>query len=327
VKIVKKLRDVHRDCTPRYERLAAEVQDFLKSKVESRGWFFLARIKANDSFALKVETGRVPDPAHLEDFFACTIVVPTTVEISDAEQMVLESYDPKERRPARADKTTNASSNFRFDDLRLYVARRPLASGRDEELSGVVFEVQIKTILQYAWSVATHDMIYKSDSVSWPLERIAYQVKAMLEHAEVAIANAEQLARAPAVAKEDRRTADVTRVIAHLRDFWSEDQLPADVKRLADTIMGLFRSCELNVDKLPEVMYAERDRVKGVPTDLSPYAFTVQALAHSDTVDFRRVVGRMRGESRIVIHEGMDLPDWMRSAHPKILDLDQIASS
>ena len=298
----------------------------MKNKVENRGWFFLSRIKADDSFALKVETGRVPDPEHLEDFFACTIVVPTIPEIMDAEHVVMESYDRKERRPARDDWTTKESFSFRFDDLRLYVARRPSASGKDAELEGVVFEVQIKTILQHAWSVATHDMIYKSDTVSWSLERIAYQVKAMLEHAEVAIANAEQLARAPAVAKEDRRTADVIRLISHLRDFWTDDQLPLDVKRLANAIVELLRGCRLSVDKLPEIIRAEKGRVGIVPTNLSPYAFTVQALAHNGTVDFQRVVDQMRSENRIVVHGGMDLPDWMQAAHPKILNLDQIAT-
>ena len=321
MKIVKNIRDIYRDCAPRYQRLAADVGATLKSRVEKNGWFFLSRVKADESFALKIETGRVSDPENLEDFFACTIVVPTVSEIVPAERMVLDLYERKERRPARDDWTRKSSGSFVFDDLRLYVARKPSTSGKDPQLDGMVFEVQIKTVLQHAWSVATHDMIYKSDTVSWPLERIAFQVKAMLEHAEVSIANADQLAQATAVAKRDRRTAEVVRTIDYVRQHWSDDQLLPDTKRLATTILDLLRGCGLSVDKLPEVIRREIVRVKVVPTDLSPYSFTVQALAHSNSVDFERAVDQMQGDRRIVIHDDMDLPCWMRAAHPKILNL------
>jgi hypothetical protein len=47
----------------------------LKPLVEQKGWFFTWRLKELESFALKIETGRVSNPVALEDFFACTIVL------------------------------------------------------------------------------------------------------------------------------------------------------------------------------------------------------------------------------------------------------------
>ncbi|MGD0076622.1 MAG: hypothetical protein ABSD31_20175 [Candidatus Binataceae bacterium] len=164
MKIIKQLRDLHQASSIKYERLAAEVRETLKPKVEDNDWFFISRLKELESFALKVETGRVPDPSNMEDFFACTIVVPTVLKIDDAEGLVRSLYDFHGRRPPDDAATQKASSSFAFDDLRLYVKRRTLASGKDQELDGLIFEVQIKTILQHAWSTATHDLIYKTDT-------------------------------------------------------------------------------------------------------------------------------------------------------------------
>ena len=89
MKIVKRLRDIYNECKPRYTLLSEEVRKVLKPKVEERDWFFLSRLKELESFALKVETGRVPYPAKLEDLYACTIVVPTMAETTDAERLCL----------------------------------------------------------------------------------------------------------------------------------------------------------------------------------------------------------------------------------------------
>ena len=318
MKIVKRLRDIHQDCLPRYRTLSEEVKGLLKPKAEERDWFFLSRLKGLESFALKVEAGRVADPKNLEDFFACTIVVPTMAQIEEAERIVLDLFDLSERRPPDSDITHKSPSSFAFDDLRLYVGRRAAASGRHPELDGTVFEVQIKTILQHAWSVATHDLIYKTNTVSWPRERIAFQVKAMLEHAEVAIAEANRLADAPAVAKRDKQTIAILKLIQQLRQVWSEDRLPADVKRLAETIFDILRASDLDAGRLGEVIDAEKQRLGLLPADLSPYAFTLQALSHFPDTNFEYKFKRRHVRTTIFVHSGMDLPSWMTKPHPRI---------
>ncbi len=326
MKIVKCIRDIYDECKPLYEALASEVKELLKPQVEDKGWFFLCRLKALESFALKIETGRVPRPSKMEDFFGCTIVVPTMAQIEEAERMALSIYDQVARRPSEDTKTHKEASSFAFDDLRLYVARRSLASGKGAELDGAVFEIQVKTILQHAWSVATHDLIYKSDTVSWPRERIAFQVKAMLEHAEIAIAEANRLADAPAVAKKDAKTAGILQIIRSINEIWSRDRLPADLKRLAVTLQDLLRSCDLSAEDFPDLIREEKKRLGLLPADLSPYALTVQALAHSKAVDLQQKLKRSHNRTKIVVHGGMELPDWMKDEHPRIIKVDSINS-
>jgi hypothetical protein len=256
----------------------------------------------------------------MEDFFGCTIVVPNALALPEAEALVLGLYNKVDRRPPSDEATRKRSSSFVFDDLRLYVARRALESGRNEDLAGLKFEVQIRTFLQYAWGIATHDLVYKADTVSWSMERIAFQVKAMLEHAEIAIAEAPSLARSRSVAKDHEETASLTKVLQQVTEFWPKDQLPFDVKRLAQSIMELLKACEQRADALKTLLEAEKVRagVGTVPVDLSPYAFTVQALANNPAVDFRRMFNRKSVRTIVVVTSDMDLPAWMNEPHDRI---------
>ena len=321
MKIAKAIRDLHAVMLPTYERLADNVGATLRPRATKSQWFYFARLKTLESFALKIETGRVADPAALEDFFACTLVVPTMNDINGTVADITSVYPLDTRRPPDETRTSKRPSSFEFDDLRLYV-REPLSStGRNGDIAGLLFEVQIKTVLQHAWSQATHDLTYKSASVNWSLERVAYQIKAMLEHAEVAIAEAQQLSGSSALDKSDERTVELCSLIDCIQDVWTHQPLPSDVKRLAQNILPLLRLCGFRATDFPRILQEEKERVGFLPLDLSPYAFAVQALAWRSDVPFRERLDRHRGNVKIVVHGNMELPDWLLDDHPRVIDL------
>lgn len=319
MKIAQDVRTLYSQREPTFRRLATDVEGWLRSRVERNEWFYRGRVKQLESFALKLETGRISQPEICEDFFGCTLIVRTSAEIMDAEELITSRYHLVERRPSDDGTTYKASSSFVFDDLRLYVQQPSSSTGRNQDLDGLLFEVQIKTILQEAWSVATHDLIYKSDSVSWPRERIAFQVKAMLEHAEIAISEAHNLASARSLAKQDRGTTEIVQTIDVITSVWPADQLPRDRKRLAENVAGLMRLCAKGAKNLKEIIDAERTRIGLIPSNLSPYAFIVQALANNNEISLQKALEHPRNRRSIFIHAGMDLPSWMENDHPKIV--------
>lgn len=320
MKIASDLRMAYDEARERFTRLSSDVVDSFQALVEKENWFFVGRIKELQSFALKVETGRVSHPYAMDDFYACTIVVPTISKISDAETKVLEIYDKHLRKPDDDQATHKSSSDFVFDDLRLYLKKRPSISGRNTDLEGLVFELQIKTVLQYAWSIASHDLIYKTDAVSWPKERIAFQVKAMLEHAEIAIAEAEKLAKSPSISKLNKETEEIVKIIECVREIWPDDLLPTDVKRLAHNFRNVIRLCEVNVIDLRKVLNAEINRLGVLPKNLSPYSFLVQAFANSNEIRLQEKVKKAKLKAPgIFVHKDMELPDWMNTKNDKII--------
>jgi len=317
MKVPQSIGDIYDANWERFERLGQAVEGRLRGQLD-REWHFVGRVKDRESFALKVETGRVSDPANMEDFYACTIVVRNAGEIPTAEKIVLGLFDKRERRPPRPDYTYAAPSDFDFDHVRLYVMWRDDDTLPPTDFAGSPFEVQIKTYLQHAWSIATHDLVYKTDEVNWRKARIAFQVKAMLDHAEASIAHAEQLAAMTDLQISNDRIDEVRTVIAVLKCAWRDDpgRLPADIRRLAENILALLREANLKPDDLASDLTAEEAAGRGVLIEtLSPFGIVVQTLLNRRTAVMQSVMAKPPGRRRfrvvipaeIAVPPGIDL--------------------
>jgi ppGpp synthetase/RelA/SpoT-type nucleotidyltranferase len=278
MKIPSSVRGLYDDLVAPAELLAEEVTRVVGIFRERR-WHYEGRIKELESFAQKLETGRVHDLQAIDDLFACTIVVENNVAIKRAVQSVETNFEVIRRRPDDPKVTSKSSECFPFDDLRMYVKLRKQPSLPDSPLSEIVFEIQVRTFLQHAWSIATHDLVYKGGKVSWSNERIAFQIKAMLEHAELSIEQAETFAKAPELAKSDDRKRTLQNICDFCTERWKNEDLPTDLKRLAENINTLLRSAELSLESFTTIFDGQTSQGKGAQMlSLSPYGAIVQAL-------------------------------------------------
>jgi ppGpp synthetase/RelA/SpoT-type nucleotidyltranferase len=277
--------------------------------IKNARWHYESRVKELPSFALKVESGRFSNPRSLEDFFACTLVVANALGIYEAEQLIRDNFAVKGRKPEDANSTHKSPNAFPFDDLRLYVNLPEGPAIPPTNLSSVVFEVQIKTFLQHAWSIATHDLLYKSDDVNWSKERIAFQIKAMLEHAEVSIEEAGRLATCSVLAKEDSNTATLKKGIAVIKTQWSTDELPEDVRTLSTNIIAVLKALDLTIQRLEEILIAGKAKRGGIhPSNLSPYCTVIQYLFDAEQEKVLHYLRKEKARTRILIPEEVELP-------------------
>ena len=272
-------------------------------------WHYEGRIKSLESFALKVETGLV-DPLALEDFFACTLVVPTMALLDRAEAIVTEHFQTGKRKPLTDKLAMSKAVDFPFDHIRLY-CQILVPPGREEgPLHRVVFEVQIKTFLQHAWSIATHDLTYKTGQVSWGTERVAAQVKATLEAAEVAIYEAERLAQSGNrfLAREDDATTNLIKVVDTLKRHFSGPSLPDDMKRLGQTVSRTLETCGVPLESLDTLLAKGRAARNGQhPLNLSPFGVVLQYLIDIHPVKVRRALWKKSGP-RMLLPSEIALP-------------------
>lgn len=299
------------------------INDRLKEAVDTRfialkatRWHYESRVKSLPSFALKIESGRFQNPRALEDFFACTLVVANASEVDQAESLVTANFAVKERRPPTVGRTHKRPDSFPFDDLRLYATLPSGPAVPPTDLGDIVFEIQLKTFLQHAWSIATHDLVYKADDASWSKERIAFQIKAMLEHAEVSIQEAERLATNPALVKSDERTERTREGIALLRSQWSPDELPPDVRRLAENVNQLISAINVTHLRLGEILKEGKAARSGShPSNLSPYSTVIQYLFGAEKQKMVDLLTAPTGRRRVLVPAEVEVPaDISRAA-------------
>ena len=307
MKVPASVRRIYEDQRGFHSRLKTLVDERVAGLKHPR-WHYESRIKELDSFALKLESGRFDPPTDLEDFFACTLVVANAAEIALAEERVASTFSVRIRRPACDARTRKSSECFPFDDLRLYVTVPDRPSAPPTDLTGRRFEIQIKTFLQHAWSIATHDLTYKCDDADWSKERIAFQIRAMLEHAEVSIQQAGPLAQSGLIAKEDPRTASAKATVRLIQSQWSMDELPRDVRRLATNINGVLEGVRLGWRQLETILERGKALRSGThPSNLSPYATVVQYLCDLESDKMLALLKSPPGR-RVFIPEEVELP-------------------
>lgn len=309
MKICRSIRTLYDDQKEKNGRLKIEVDKKLNNLIPQH-WHYVSRIKELESYALKIETGRFNAPESLEDFFACSIVVRNSIEISEAIQKINEKFLIISRRPNSFDFTHKKPEAFPFDDLRLYCKLKENLALPSSDVYSIIFEVQIKTFLQHAWSIATHDLIYKTDQVHWGKERIAYQIKAMLEHAETSINQANQLATAETLAKENIDLKEIKGLIQLFKEEWEPTDLPSDIRRLAENTRTFLSKIGIDRLRLQQILRHQKSLSNGQhPKNLSPYITIVQYcmfMEQDKTSTF--LMNQSENKFKVLIPEEMELP-------------------
>jgi ppGpp synthetase/RelA/SpoT-type nucleotidyltranferase len=321
VKVPLSVREIFESGYPLYLRLKEKVDQRFKSRLRSR-WHYESRVKQVESFAQKLETGRVHDVHNLEDFFACTIVAENPNAVTEAEGFVAELFPGvSKRKPPVSNVTFNEPWSFQFEDLRLYVEWCDDPAQPKTDLEGVRFEVQIKTYLQHAWGIATHDLIYKGDTVGWPAARIAFQVKAMLEHAELTIAAAKSLATQPSLEKANRNTIQLQEVIEWLKQTWSRELLPTDTSRLATNVSTLLRALQIKFEDMATMMKEETECGRGAKLlNISPFGSILQSIVQKRGPKSLNALTKQRSDKyKVLVPREIEIPVASEKIEQRIL--------
>jgi hypothetical protein len=288
------------------------VDDTLEGAKHGR-WHYESRTKELESFAVKLESGRVDDPFHLEDFLACTLVVPNASQIDEAIKLVRKFFSIRYRRPKIAGQTHKQADSFPFDDVRLYVVRKQGKGLPPDPIDNVVFEIQVKTFLQHAWGIATHDFGYKSDEVSWGKDRVVAHLKAALEHVELSLKEAETLAKSPAVALVNPQTKLVADAVSLLKKHWKRSDLPKNLRGLGSSIADIMKVSQLSHGELDEMLSQLGKSQGGLPMNLSPYGVVLTAILGTKAADLDQGLSQAR-RSKILLTPELILPAGFPSA-------------
>lgn len=154
------------DGRPRYEELCSEVAYILRKRIEKAGIEVSAvtcRAKTLKSFVEKLERKAYETPlVEITDLAGARAVCLYKDDIPLIERIVADEFEVLERVDKLAEKKPD---EFGYGALHFVVRLGSKSSGaRYDDLKGLVCEIQVRTVLQDAWAIVDHHLVYKSKS-------------------------------------------------------------------------------------------------------------------------------------------------------------------
>lgn len=176
------------DNLPILTQLEKDVKGFLESFCERNKFLFEGRIKSRNSVSEKLETGMYSSWSDLDDLYACSIIVNLPSDEVRVKEYLTTVFNLNEEKTKHKGGQNKPPDVFRYDSTRAICSlRQPSHIEGVELIYSTSFEVQIRTIFEYAWAKTTHALAYKSPVVDWKRQRLAAQLKAATEQIETLI--------------------------------------------------------------------------------------------------------------------------------------------
>lgn len=224
-----------------YAIVESSARDILLDYCGRRGFLLAGRAKNLESLRDKIETGRYATYLSIDDAIAFSIVIDTGPQEAGVIEFLRNAFDVI---AVKGGNTLQDERAFDFDSTRVYCRisdKAKTSSGIDT----ITIEVQIRTLLQHAWSKITHPYVYKAKSYDPRASRLAAELMAQLESVDRAFSNFRLTAQTvKAVSRRDMTaSSDFTRMIdALVADGTIPSELrPDNGRRLGENIYNSIR--------------------------------------------------------------------------------------
>lgn len=185
-----------------------------------------ARIKPKESFMAKIEKEGYKNPAdEVEDLVACRLIVKSNSDIDEILEKI-EGIFNIERRNFRSYRP----SEFTYDDIQLILSFKDNPFISNKEILGKKFELQIRSGLQDALAEVIRDETYKTNTLTWQKERTASELRANLELVDAILSDFVKVSTIQEE-KDYKPYQQRNEIIKLLKDVWSAEKLPEDLRR------------------------------------------------------------------------------------------------
>lgn len=264
---------------PFLEETAKQVKSTLVNFCEVHGYAFTSRIKTIESLAEKIETGRFKSWSNLDDLFACTIIIPTLLHEKEVTKFCKDIFQIEGT--TKRGQNPKSPDTFKFDSTRIYAKLRRSEDTDDSELLNIydiTFEIQIKSAFEHAWSVSTHDLVYKNDEIDWRKLRLAAQIKANVEQLDTLILAFEQMSTI--ITECDDFDLKIRRNLSiEINKLFENNKIPAelrpkDMNRFCDNLCRLV-PVENKKEKITASIQAIKKETNITPIDKIPRSISL----------------------------------------------------
>lgn len=179
--------DAYKKVQPLYKKLAEEVRDILATKLATVGLAPVSitnRPKNIDSFATKITRKQYSEPlTEMTDLAGARVVCAYESELAKVADVIEANFEVRER----IDKARDLGVDRMGYNGKAFVVRlgTGYSGGRYEGITSLLCEIQVRTILQDAWAIIDHQLVYKNEeSTPERLRRDLNNVASLLEIAQ-----------------------------------------------------------------------------------------------------------------------------------------------
>jgi ppGpp synthetase/RelA/SpoT-type nucleotidyltranferase len=259
---------------PLVKKVAKQVKETMLNFCDNKGYALTSRIKAIESLAEKIETGRFKKWSELDDLFGCTVIIPNLSQEQEVIEFCQDTFEVT--KIVKRGQNKKSPDTFKFDSTRISARlKRVDDTNIDNILSifNVIFEIQIKSAFEHAWAVSTHDLVYKGSEIDWKKLRLAAQIKATVEQLDTMILAFEQISPAiqeseyPEI-KKKRQLAIATQELFQQEKI-PEELKPKDMSRFCDNLYGILARAGKE-DKVQEVIECITKKINSTPSKQIP---------------------------------------------------------
>lgn len=268
----------YQEYKPFVEDVCQRVKSTLINYCEQRGYAFTSRIKTIESLAEKIETGRFKQWSDLDDLFACTVIIPTLLHEKEVIEFCKNTF--KIIRTVKRGQNKKPPDTFRFDSTRMYGQIKKIDDTTEDNglsIYKITFEIQIKSAFEHAWSVSTHDSVYKNSEIDWRRLRLAAQIKATVEQLDTLILAFQETSGF--IEDNDYSEIKIKRQLAtEINKLFANnipDELrPKDMSRFCDNLYRLIDNAgkEKNIKQIIKQIVTE---IQSTPTDKIPRSISL----------------------------------------------------
>jgi ppGpp synthetase/RelA/SpoT-type nucleotidyltranferase len=214
-------RGAYRKVQPLYEKLAEEIQDILTTKLAAADLAPVSianRSKGIDSFATKIARKQYSEPLReMTDLAGVRVVCAYESELARVADVVDANFEVRER----IDKARDLGVDRMGYNGKAFVVKlgTGYAGGRYEGITDLLCEIQVRTVLQDAWAIIDHQLVYKNEEATPErLRRDLNNVASLLEIAQ-GIFDSVKEKRAAYVSEIQQKKEDPLAFLAQPLDF------------------------------------------------------------------------------------------------------------
>jgi ppGpp synthetase/RelA/SpoT-type nucleotidyltranferase len=269
------------------ETVESAARSILDDFCKRRGFLLAGRAKSMESLRDKLETGRYADLDDVDGAIAFSIVIDTTSQESEVRKFIRKSFLVIS---VRSGTTLQDERTFDFDCTRIYCRledKLQLGNGIDR----ITVEIQIRTILQHAWSKITHPLVYKANIFDARAARLAAELMAQLESIDRSFSHFRTNSRSVKVVNR-RDMIGSSALTAMIDQLVSDGVIPSEMRpsngrRLGENIYSAIRRdlrhhYTKHIKTIKEFLEAQKGKF---PRSVSLFQLAIVALYDANALD------------------------------------------